>query len=65
MNFTLMVEYSNVDRVFEDIKTSWNSIQLTIDWVVLNQDDYIKVNGPGYWSDPDTVGLESVQAKNY
>uniref|UniRef100_A0A914DEW5 Alpha-galactosidase n=1 Tax=Acrobeloides nanus TaxID=290746 RepID=A0A914DEW5_9BILA len=54
INYTLLVNNCNVDRIFEDIKTNWFQIMLTIDWMILNQDQYIKVNGPGYWNDPDT-----------
>lgn len=64
VNYTLLVENCNLNRVFVDIKTSWDSILGIVDIFVLMQDQLISISGPGYWNDPDTVSLFYKTPKN-
>ncbi|CEF62800.1 Glycoside hydrolase, clan GH-D family and Glycoside hydrolase, family 27 and Glycosyl hydrolase, family 13, all-beta domain and Aldolase-type TIM barrel domain and Glycoside hydrolase, superfamily domain-containing protein [Strongyloides ratti] len=55
VNYTVIANYCNLWRNFDDINRSWKSILSIIDYYVANQDKLIPVNGPGRWNDPDMI----------
>ncbi|KAF7648807.1 hypothetical protein LDENG_00151420 [Lucifuga dentata] len=68
VNYSLLGDYCNLWRNFDDIQDSWDSVQGIADWFFNNQDDLQLAAGPGRWNDPDMLiignfGLSLDQAR--
>ncbi|CAI4222831.1 unnamed protein product [Auanema sp. JU1783] len=55
VNYTVIGEFCNLWRNFDDINSSWKSIQSIINYYDANQDKHIPAQGPGKFHDPDML----------
>lgn len=54
-NYTIIQQYCNQWRNFDDIYDSWESIKNTLDWTIAHQKEIVDIAGPGGWNDPDML----------
>ncbi|XP_048465636.1 alpha-N-acetylgalactosaminidase [Rhincodon typus] len=69
VNYTLIGEFCNLWRNYEDIDDSWNTVLTIINWFGDNQRILQPAAGPGRWNDPDMLivgdfGLNHDQSKS-
>ncbi|CAB3397133.1 unnamed protein product [Caenorhabditis bovis] len=55
VDYNLIGKHCNTWRNFDDINSSWKSIQSIINYYDHNQDKHIPTHGPGKWHDPDML----------
>ncbi|CAD6187009.1 unnamed protein product [Caenorhabditis auriculariae] len=55
VNYHVIGKSCNLWRNFDDINSSWKSIQSIINYYDHNQDKHIPTHGPGRWHDPDML----------
>eukprot|EP00117_Sycon_ciliatum_P014665 scpid25793/ scgid2744/ Alpha-N-acetylgalactosaminidase; Alpha-galactosidase B len=57
INYTLVAQYCNIWRNFNDIQDSWQSVYTIIDYYgdPKNYEAFGKIAGPGNWNDPDML----------
>ncbi|CAI5450196.1 unnamed protein product [Caenorhabditis angaria] len=55
VDYNLIGKWCNTWRNFDDINSSWKSIQSIINYYDHNQDKHIPTHGPGKWHDPDML----------
>jgi len=53
--WSLLMEYCNYWRNYDDINDNWDSVSDIIEWWGTHQDTIAPISGPGHWNDPDMV----------